>query len=441
MDWMNTPSRTRRWMLGTGGTLAGAVGVGACGQGAGGGQTATGTQAKGQITFLGREGGSEVAVYKEGIENFNASQSQVKVTHDLATGNFDQKLQTLVAAGTAPDANYMHSQTVPTYVALGVAAPLDTHAKKDKTVLDGLLPAAVDSYRFKNQVYGIADVATSYVMYINRGLFTKAGATLPAERWTWNDYTTAAQRIVTSLRSEEVFGSANYVAADSWPSVLWQNGADILNKDRNAVTVDRPESIEAISWIADQLQKTRLHPMPADMQGKSAEQLFFDGKVAMVPPYSSRAGTIAKMAQFEVEAVHLPVGKQRVTRTACGSVAMNKGTKLPDASWEFLKYIAGEEFQWSMARVGGIIFPGHKKVANSPDLFAAGQFPKNSKVVVDAIGYARIEPYTVRYLEIKAALTAELDKVWRGESNVRDAMTRAKAAMDPILADAVAQAK
>lgn len=231
------------------------------------------------------------------------------------------------------------------------------------------------------------------------------------------------------------------MAGDSWPSVLWQNGADILNKDRNAVTVDRQEAIEAFSWIADQIQKTRLHAAPADLAGRSAEQLFLDGRVAMLPIYSSRAGTIAKGAQFEVEAVHLPAGKQRVTRTACGGVAMNKGTKLPDASWEFLKYIAGEEFQWSMARVGGIIFPGHKKVANSPELFATGQFPKNSKVVVDAIAYARIEPYTVRYLDIKAALTAELDKVWRGESNVRDAMTRAKGAMDPILVDAVAQAK
>src|SRR5687768_18287915 len=47
------------------------------------------------ITFLGRESGSEVAVYKEGIEKFNAAQPRVKVTHDLATGNFDQKLQTL----------------------------------------------------------------------------------------------------------------------------------------------------------------------------------------------------------------------------------------------------------------------------------------------------------------------------------------------------------
>src|SRR5687767_2580812 len=440
MSQIRTSTKTRRAVVSAAAAGLGAVALAACGQEAGG-SPSTPSQATGQITFLGRESGSEVAVYKEAIEKFNASQPRVKVTHDLATGNFDQKLQTVVAAGTAPDANYMHSQTVPTYVSLGVAAPLDAHAKKDKAVLDGLLPAAVDSYRFKNEVYGIADVATSYVMYINPALFRKAGATLPTEKWTWSDYTTAAQRIVSALRGEEVFGVANWNAADSWPSVLWQNGADILNKDRNAVTIDRPEAIEAFTWIADQVQKAKLHPAPADMAGKSAEQMFFDGKAAMIPTYSSRAGTIAKTAQFEVEAVHLPAGKQRVNRTACGGVAMGKASKAPDATWEFLKYIAGEEFQWSMARVGGIIFPGHKKVANSPELFATGAFPKNSKVVVDAIGYARIEPYTVRYLDMKGVLGTELNKVWTGESGVRDAMVRAKGVMEPILAEAVAAAK
>src|SRR5688500_16891428 len=261
MGQMNTSTKTRRRVLGASAAGIGVAALAACGQDAGGGSTAP-SQATGQITFLGRESGSEVAVYKEGIEKFNASQPRVKVTHDLAVGNFDQKLQTVVAAGTAPDANYMHSQTVPTYVALGVAAPLDAHAKKDKAVLDGLLPAAVDSYRFKNGVYGVADVATSYVMYINPALFRKAGATLPTEKWTWTDYTTAAQRIVASLRGEAVLGVVHWNAADSWPSVLCQNGADILNRVRNAVTIARPEAIEAFTCIADQVQKTRLHPAP-----------------------------------------------------------------------------------------------------------------------------------------------------------------------------------
>jgi hypothetical protein len=95
----NTSTKTRRTVLSMAGAGLGAVALAACGQEAGEGQTSTGAQATGQITFLGRESGSEVAVYKEGIEKFNASQARVKVMHDLATGNFDQKLQTLVAAG------------------------------------------------------------------------------------------------------------------------------------------------------------------------------------------------------------------------------------------------------------------------------------------------------------------------------------------------------
>src|SRR5688500_5978792 len=103
MSQIRTSTKTRRAVVSAAAGL-GAVALAACGQEAGG-SPSTPSQATGQITFLGRESGSEVAVYKEAIEKFNASQPRVKVTHDLATGNFDQKLQTVVAAGTAPDAN------------------------------------------------------------------------------------------------------------------------------------------------------------------------------------------------------------------------------------------------------------------------------------------------------------------------------------------------
>jgi multiple sugar transport system substrate-binding protein len=394
------------------------------------------------ITFLGRESGSEVAVYKGAIEQFNAAQSRVRVAHELATGNFDQKLQTLVVGGTPPDANYMHSQTVPTYVAQGVPGALDAYNRKDKA-LDGLLPTALEAYRFKGGVYGVPDVATSYVMYVNRGLFEQTGLTVPTEKWTWTDYTAAAQKIVNgnAARSEPLFATANYTADDSWPTALWQNGADILNKDRNAVVIDRPEAAEALTWIADQITRTRFHPAAADLGGKSAEQFFLDGKAAMLPTYSSRMGNIARAAQFQVETVHLPQGKQRSTRTACGGSAMTRMGKSPDATWQFLRYLAGEDFQWQMARVGGIIFPAHKKVAESPELFAGGQFTGSPRVTVDAMAYARVEPYIPRYLELKAAIVKELSTIWNGEASVRDALTRARAVAEPILADGLSQIK
>jgi multiple sugar transport system substrate-binding protein len=437
----------RAWLARTAGggvALGAAPALAACGT-AGEGQGAAAPGAGGppaSITFLGRESGSEVAVYKGAIEQYNAAQSRVRVAHELATGNFDQKLQTLVVGGTPPDANYMHSQTVPTYVAQGVPAALDAYNRKDKA-LDGLLPTALEAYRFKGGVYGVPDVATSYVMYVNRGLFEQMGLPVPTEKWTWTDYTAAAQKIVNgnAARSEPLFATANYTADDSWPTVLWQNGADILNKDRNAVVIDRPEAAEALTWIADQITRTRFHPAAADLGGKTAEQFFLDGKAAMLPTYSSRMGNIARAAQFQVETVHLPQGKQRSTRTACGGSAMTRMGKSPDATWQFLRYLAGEDFQWQMARVGGIVFPAHKKVAESPELFAGGQFTRSPKVTVDAMAYARVEPYIPRYLDLKAAIVKELSTIWNGEASVRDALTRARAVAEPILADGLSQIK
>ncbi|HEX2034473.1 MAG TPA: extracellular solute-binding protein [Chloroflexota bacterium] len=433
--------RTRRRLL-RGASLGVGTGIVAgCARGAGPDAAPSSGASPAAITFLGRESGSEVEVYKQGIERFHGAQARVRVTHELATGNFDQKLQAVVAAGTPPDAHYMHSQTVATYAAMRVPASLDAFARKDRTTLDALLPAAIEAYRFRGAVYGIPDVATSYVLYVSRQLFARAGVPVPAEKWSWAEYQTAAQHLVNALRADQVFATANFTADDSWPAALWQHGADILSQDRSTVTVDRPEAVEAFAWIADQITKTRVHAAPADLGGRTAEQFFLDGKAAMLPTYSSRMGNIARAAQFEVEVVHLPQDKQRVTRTACGGVAMAQATRAPEAAWEFLKFVAGEDFQWSMARTGGIIFPAHKKVVAAPELFAGGQFPASPKVAVDAMAYARTEPYVPRYVEIKGALVKELSTVWSGESAVADATVRAKGAMAPILAEALAQIK
>jgi hypothetical protein len=57
------------------------------------------------------------------------------------------------------------------------------------------------------------------------------------------------------------------------------------------------------------------------------------------------------------------------------------------------------------------------------------------------MAYARPEPYTARYADLVAAFTKEATTIWNGESSVKDAMGRAKAAMDPILQDALVQMK
>jgi ABC-type glycerol-3-phosphate transport system substrate-binding protein len=120
---------------------------------------------------------------------------------------------------------------------------------------------------------------------------------------------------------------------------------------------------------------------------------------------------------------------------------MTRAGKTPDASWQLLRFVAGEDFQWLMARVGGIIFPAHKKVTESPDIFATGQFPRSPRITVDAMSYARVEPYVPRYLDLKAAVVKELSTIWSAQSSVKDALVRARAVAEPILADGLSQIK
>ena len=431
--------------MGATGAGLGAVVLAACGQAAGEQAPAAG-QAAGQITFMSRDSGTDLEPYKQGIEKFNAAQSKIKVTHEIAAGTgstavYFQKLTTMIVAGTPPDVSYMHSANAPSFAAEGTLLASDALAKRDKAALDGLLTGALDAYKWKGATYGIPDVATSLVMYVNKSLFAKSGTPLPTEKWTWNDYMEAAQRITNGLRSEGVYGSVDYTGNFPRFTVLWQNDADILNKDRNAVTVDAPATIEALTWIADQLHKSKVHPTPADMQGKGAQALFLEGKAAMYPTISSTMGTVARMAQFDFDLYPLPQNKKRVTRTACGGTAMLKAGKNHEAAWAFEKFLATEEFQWLIAKAGGIIFPAHKKVAESNELFSGAPFPKNPKVAVDALSYARTEPYVPLYDDLVAAYNKEIGPVWTGESSVREAVTKAKAAMEPILKDGLAKIK
>jgi multiple sugar transport system substrate-binding protein len=429
--------------------LAGLPAVAACGTGGGAGDAGAGgpggATASGSITFMSRDNGTDLEPYKQGIARFNASQSKISVTHEIAASaagtNYFQKLQTMIVSGTPPDVSYMHSANAPTFAAEGALAPLDAYVRRDKGALDGLLPNAVDSYRWKEALVGVPDVATSLVMYVNRSLFERTGTPLPSPTWTWADYLTTAQRIANAGRADGSFGAVDYNGNFPRYTVLWQNDADLLNKDRSALTIDQPAAVEALTWIADQLHKSRVHPTAADMEGKNAQAFFLEGKAAMWPNISSSMGTVAKNAQFEVEIFHLPQGKKRITRTACGGTAALKASKNPEAGWAFERFLATEDFQWLMTRAAGIIFPAHKKVTESPDVFAGGPFPRSPRITVDAMAYARTEPYVPLYDDLVAAYNREIASVWTGESSVKDAVTRARAALEPILQDSLARGK
>ncbi len=100
-----------------------------------------------------------------------------------------------------------------------------------------------------------------------------------------------------------------------------------------------------------------------------------------------------------------------------------KGTKNPDAAWEFVKYLASPEAQTKLMELKASL-PANKEVLTGP--FATSF--DGAKVLADAIAYARIKPSFKGYNDWTTALQTELDE------NVFDAANKtAKQAVTDVL--------
>src|SRR3954447_20310290 len=116
-----TMKNTRRWLLGVGGGLGGAL-LAACGAGA---PASTGVSkeagADGIVHLQKMAWGS--ALEKEAIEKglalFMQQQPKIQVEYNHQPDNYDDKLQALLAAGTAPDVFKVSGNLYADYVVAG----------------------------------------------------------------------------------------------------------------------------------------------------------------------------------------------------------------------------------------------------------------------------------------------------------------------------------
>jgi multiple sugar transport system substrate-binding protein len=108
-----------------------------------------------------------------------------------------------------------------------------------------------------------------------------------------------------------------------------------------------------------------------------------------------------------------------------------KGTKNPDAAWEFVKYLASPAAQTKLMELKASL-PANKEVLAGP----YGASFDGAKVLADAIGYARIKPSFKGYNDFTTALQTELDENVFNANNktVRQAIDDVLPSLNEILA-------
>ena len=130
------------------------------------------------------------------------------------------------------------------------------------------------------------------------------------------------------------------------------------------------------------------------------------------------------MVAFVYDVVGMPFSPRGIRATTLGgaSIAITTATPHVDEAYRFLKYLASEHVQTTMAEVVGSM-PVLHKAAVSPSFLAGEGRPRNMQAFVEATEYGRPNPKTIYWTDIRDAFYQEISPYLRGETFLEQALS------------------
>ncbi len=402
--------------------------------------------------------GPELDLWKGLIAEFEKRNPDIEVKLSIEPwGDYWPKIATMFAGGQHPDMVWMHYSRFKDYAAQGALRPLDDYIRRDKAFASDLaqIPAVLKRiFQHDGKQYVLPKDHGGIAVWYNMDMFDQAGVKYPWQGWTWKDFLTAAQKLTKDFNGDGVidqWGTTDLMFGGE-PASWWHHemgwamiksfGGDTYSDDYKSVFIDKPETIEAIQFMADCINKYKVAPTSDQIAGLGPP--FRIGKTAMSCfPHAAEGYWIRyekrPVKRYGVE--FLPKGKGGVWY-ALGATgfAIPSGSKAPDAAWKFIKYALSKEvaekvaehYRWGTHRMD--LWAKRFELQVERGIYIEENW---KRVWVDAVinptktgvhlGYARIPAGAA---EINTILRTEFDPVYLGK---RTAAEAAKAAKPKIL--------
>lgn len=373
--------------------------------------------------------------YKELAAQFMSANPEITVqVENYALNEFNDKMQVQMASGAAPDLFYIHYSMFPYYASQNAFLRLGKYFERDHFDMKSFFPSTVQQVTWKGgSDYAVPRETSSQAFFYNTDMFDLAGLVYPNEKTTYNDVNAMGKALTKDTNGDGTPEQWGIYAPTAWNlrnNIMWCFGGDQLSPDYSEFTMNKPQAVAGLQWIADSIN---VHRFATTAWGsrfavqKSAMQ--FGGFWEIV-------GFATAQAKFGWDVTYLPLGPAgRFTRTATGAHAIWAGTPNPDAAWTLMKFLSSKESQLALAKQGTIM-PALRAAALSPQ-FMEGP-PKNRRVFIDSIAqFGRIDQVTTQFDAINAAINSALTPVWSGTKAVQTAMEEVKPVVDELLRKAI----
>jgi len=428
---------TRRgWLRGLAvagaGTVASAASA-ACAPGTGSESVPARSTAPVQIIYTDWEPADGAQIQETVIAEFRKQTPHVTVDYQKNPDPYFPKLQTLIVAGTPPDAYALSQPDLVSLIAQSSVADLDAYVKTDAKSVDAadFFKVHLDAWRVNGKQMALHRDGGGVVVFYNKSLFDAQNITPPAAGYTWDQWLDVAKRVSTKEGpAGPIYGATRNGPAD-WVHWVWQNGGDFLDKDAKRSTLESAEAVEALQYHADLIHKHGVMP-PVSAYGTGQEDamgLFIQGKAAMYFGLRSGMQRMRAITGFKLEAMPHPQKKNRLTPLNTTAVLLPKGGKKNDAAWLLLRHMTSTEGQLKRMEQGGAV-PSRNSVAKAPT-YLSFRSPAMASDRINTIfpdmareDAVRLRPQTARWTELLSMANADIGELYTGTAAAAEVAKR-----------------
>ena len=381
------------------------------------------------MNFSANEGGLlTLGLMKDLFEKENPN---IKV--NIETFGYDTyatQLQTRVGGGDAPDCFELGLDAFPSYVDQKAILPLDDMMAASSTDLSVLTDKSLQAFSINKTKYGMPYSYSTVVLIYNKDLFDQAGVAYPTADWTWADADAAALKI--KALGDDYYGLIQPISTYEFFKVVKQYNGGLLNDDNTAFTVNRPENVQALQRLVDNVLVSNICPSKEQRGSLDEWGVFKLGKTGMIVTGIWAFPSFTTDCAFNWDIAVEPGAATKATHYFANGLGVSADSKNAEAAYKWIEFIGTSE-QVAQLRVQlGWELPC-ATYSSAMDQYAKLTPPANRQAVFDSLNYVVPVPQIAQFSQMADILGVELDAAANGSKTPQQALDDAQAALEAAI--------
>ncbi len=289
-------------------------------------------------------------------------------------------IQTGFVSGTAPDVFTDHLAKFPEFAVKEQIMDINPMVAQDKVDTSVYLSGLADLWVREGKRYGLPKDWDTIAIIYNKDMLEKAGIDPKTmETWTWNgkdggSFTEAIAKLTLDKNGKNGLdpafdknnvaqygfihqGSGGFSGQTQWSMFAASNGFKFTDGPwTTKYYYDDPKLAETMDWYVGLIEKGYA-PKQEDVSSLGASTMFQSGKGALTTDGSWMINNYLDNSKFPVGFGLLPTGpagRKSMFNGLADSIWV--GTKHPQESWQWVKFLASQECQ-DIVGATGVVFP------------------------------------------------------------------------------------